>query len=99
VTEYCIFCGKPIPESDYRLVSVVHRYCSTNCAQREQLAVRRLASTSYWVCQQPGCDAETETWCPLCEKFLCAAHDPLIPRRMHDCLGGPAEATLPHAAA
>jgi len=38
------------------------------------------------VCEQPRCQRSVETWCPLCERFLCAAHDP-VPR--HDCLRGP----------
>ena len=43
-------------------------------------------------CEQGDCTAAVEQWCPLCEKFLCLAHDPLVPERHHDCLGGKAEA-------
>lgn len=42
-------------------------------------------------CQQPGCTQKVETWCPLCDKFLCLVHDSLVPARMHNCLGGPAD--------
>jgi hypothetical protein len=42
-------------------------------------------------CQQRGCRDESVTWCPLCEKSLCQRHDELTPRRMHDCMGGPAD--------
>jgi len=99
VTAFCVFCGKPIPETEYRVSFVEQRYCSVSCAKREQLAVRRLRETSppvvsAWQCQQPGCQSSTETWCPLCEKFLCSVHDELTPHRMHDCLAGPADAML-----
>ena len=43
-------------------------------------------------CQQFGCSKPVETWCPLCRAYFCAEHDPLYPRRMHDCLKGKAEA-------
>jgi hypothetical protein len=42
-------------------------------------------------CQQTGCTRPVETWCPLCDRFLCLPHDALVPVRCHDCLGGPAE--------
>jgi hypothetical protein len=42
-------------------------------------------------CQQAGCLSPVETWCPLCEHFLCVDHDALTPGRHHDCLKGPAE--------
>jgi hypothetical protein len=42
-------------------------------------------------CQQHGCHARVEIWCPLCSKFLCLEHDPLVPVRRHDCLRGPAD--------
>ena len=41
-------------------------------------------------CEQGDCTAPVQQWCPLCERFLCLAHDPLVPERHHDCLGGPA---------
>jgi hypothetical protein len=44
------------------------------------------------LCEQPGCQAAVQTYCPLCERFLCGAHDQLYPQRMHDCLRGKAEA-------
>ena len=34
------------------------------------------------VCDAPACWAKVETWCPLCEQFLCAPHD-----SRHACLG------------
>jgi hypothetical protein len=43
-------------------------------------------------CQVSGCTQAVETWCPLCSLFLCAEHDELTPQRMHDCVGGPADA-------
>ncbi|HYW86198.1 MAG TPA: hypothetical protein VFB50_00400 [Chloroflexota bacterium] len=43
------------------------------------------------VCQRDGCTSPVETWCVLCEQFLCATHDELAPKRMHTCLGGPAD--------
>ena len=43
------------------------------------------------LCEQPGCQRAVETWCSLCERFLCQVHDELYPRRMHDCLRGRAE--------
>jgi len=42
-------------------------------------------------CQREGCARAVETWCPLCNLFLCADHDQLTPQRMHDCLSGPAD--------
>lgn len=42
-------------------------------------------------CQQAGCTAAVETYCPLCERFFCKAHDELYPARCHDCLNGPAD--------
>ena len=42
-------------------------------------------------CEQRWCFRPVETWCVLCEKFLCLAHDELAPRRMHDCVRGRAE--------
>jgi hypothetical protein len=44
-------------------------------------------------CQQPGCRARVETWCPLCERFFCLEHDALTPVRRHDCLGGRSDAS------
>jgi hypothetical protein len=43
-TEYCVFCGKPIPVPDLpnALPFVRHLYCSTSCAARQQQAIRRL---------------------------------------------------------
>jgi len=38
-------------------------------------------------CQQPDCDKPVETWCPLCDQFLCKEHDELVPERRHQCLG------------
>ena len=38
-------------------------------------------------CQQRGCEAAVETYCPLCERFYCLRHDELVPVRRHDCLG------------
>jgi hypothetical protein len=38
-------------------------------------------------CQQPDCDKPVETWCPLCDQFLCKEHDALVPERRHQCLG------------
>jgi hypothetical protein len=32
-----------------------------------------------------------EDECPLCERFLCAEHDQLVPVRRHDCLKGKAD--------
>jgi hypothetical protein len=43
-------------------------------------------------CEQPWCKQVSVTYCPLCEKLLCREHDELTPRRMHDCLTGPADA-------
>ena len=43
-------------------------------------------------CQQFGCQAPVETWCPLCRGYFCKKHDELYPRRMHDCIRGKAEA-------
>jgi hypothetical protein len=43
-------------------------------------------------CQQSDCSERAETWCPLCERFFCLAHDELVPTRCHDCIGGPADA-------
>lgn len=37
------------------------------------------------VCERAGCLAPVETWCPLCERFYCAAHDRLPDG--HQCLG------------
>ena len=42
-------------------------------------------------CEHDGCERPVETWCPLCERFYCLAHDELTPRRRHACLGEPAE--------
>jgi hypothetical protein len=42
-------------------------------------------------CQQFGCREPVATWCPLCEKYLCASHDELRVERRHDCLGGRAD--------
>jgi len=42
-------------------------------------------------CQRPGCVAPVETFCPLCEKYLCTYHDELRIERRHDCLGGKAD--------
>lgn len=42
-------------------------------------------------CTQGDCQRDALTWCPLCEKLLCQEHDELTPRRMHDCLAGPAD--------
>ena len=42
-------------------------------------------------CQQWACNRPVETWCPLCRAYLCAIHDELMPRRMHDCLKGKAD--------
>jgi hypothetical protein len=42
-------------------------------------------------CQQFGCREEAVTWCPLCRSMFCQRHDELYPRRMHDCLRGPAD--------
>ena len=59
VTEYCVFCGKPIPESDSPkfLPFVRHLYCSTSCAHRQQLAIKRLRESTppepVPVCQSP----------------------------------------------
>jgi hypothetical protein len=47
------------------------------------------------LCERPGCPRAAETWCPLCEKFLCVLHDELVPRRMHACLGEPADEDAP----
>jgi hypothetical protein len=47
VTEFCVFCGKPIPESDHPMPrGLVQRYCSVSCAKREQNAVRKLRETT-----------------------------------------------------
>jgi hypothetical protein len=43
------------------------------------------------MCQQFGCCAQVQTWCPLCRAFFCDEHDQLTPVRRHDCLGGSAE--------
>jgi hypothetical protein len=42
-------------------------------------------------CQQWACRQPVQTWCVLCRAFFCKVHDELYPRRMHDCLRGPAE--------
>jgi hypothetical protein len=42
-------------------------------------------------CSHANCQRPVETYCPLCEAFLCAEHDELIPDRRHDCIGGPAD--------
>lgn len=42
------------------------------------------------LCQQSRCTRDWQTYCPLCERLLCLEHDELTPRRMHDCLRGPA---------
>jgi hypothetical protein len=42
-------------------------------------------------CERPDCQKAVETFCPLCEKFLCAEHDELVPVRRHACLGRPAD--------
>lgn len=42
-------------------------------------------------CEQTGCKCLCETYCPLCEKLLCKAHDALYPYRLHDCLAGAAD--------
>jgi len=56
VTEFCVFCGKPIPEPRLpRLPFVRHLYCSTSCAARQQNAIRRLReSTPQPTPEQPG---------------------------------------------
>jgi len=41
-------------------------------------------------CEQRGCQGAVETWCPLCERFLCGWHDELVLGHRHDCLSGPA---------
>jgi len=47
VTEHCVFCGKPIPEPDHPLPrAIVQLYCSTRCAQRQQLAIKRLREST-----------------------------------------------------
>jgi hypothetical protein len=43
------------------------------------------------LCETKGCKEQATTWCPLCQMLLCAEHDELTPRRMHDCLVGPAD--------
>lgn len=43
------------------------------------------------VCDRPECQKPPETWCPLCEQFLCAEHDELVPVRRHECLGRKAD--------
>jgi len=47
-TEYCVFCGKPIPVPDLPgyLPFVRHLYCSTSCAARQQKAIRRLRQST-----------------------------------------------------
>lgn len=42
-------------------------------------------------CQQFGCQASVETWCPLCRAYFCLFHDELTPVRRHDCLRGKAD--------
>ena len=42
-------------------------------------------------CEQKECERPVETWCPLCQRFLCLLHDRLTPVRHHDCLAGEAE--------
>ena len=42
-------------------------------------------------CEQGDCQNGVETWCPLCDRFLCKEHDELVPNRRHDCLGGVAD--------
>jgi len=44
------------------------------------------------VCDVRDCKRPVETWCPLCQQFLCAEHDELVPVRRHDCLGRKADA-------
>lgn len=34
-------------------------------------------------CDARACWAKVETWCPLCQQFLCVPHD-----SRHECLGG-----------
>ena len=36
-------------------------------------------------CEVWGCWTRAQTWCPLCEKFLCDAHD--ARGALHGCLG------------
>jgi hypothetical protein len=43
------------------------------------------------VCEQRGCREWAQTWCPLCERYLCTYHDELLVERRHDCLGGRAD--------
>jgi hypothetical protein len=43
------------------------------------------------LCEHLGCQAQVETFCPLCERFLCTYHDELRVERRHDCLGGRAD--------
>jgi endogenous inhibitor of DNA gyrase (YacG/DUF329 family) len=48
VTEYCVFCGKPIPVPDSLRYQpfLRHLYCSVRCAQRQQKAIRLLRETT-----------------------------------------------------
>jgi len=38
------------------------------------------------VCQVDECEQSVETWCPLCDTFLCRKHDELVAYRGHPCL-------------
>jgi hypothetical protein len=37
-------------------------------------------------CEVRGCSRLVQTWCPLCDTFLCLFHDELMARRGHECL-------------
>ena len=92
MSAHCLFCGHALTPDQ---AAKWGAYCSKLHYDRELRAVQHLERTSLpdppELCQQPGCTLAVETWCPLCERFLCLAHDRLVPVRNHDCLSGPAD--------
>jgi predicted nucleic acid-binding Zn ribbon protein len=61
--DFCVFCGKPIPDDErvWPPRIVVRRYCSTSCAHRQQLAIKRLRDTS-----PPEVNDSSENASPAC---------------------------------
>lgn len=55
----CVFCGKPLPEPVENLPmsrALLRWYCSTSCARRQQVAIKRLRETSprqLWESRRP----------------------------------------------
>jgi hypothetical protein len=78
------------PETKRKLIGAGYRVRPSS--DRQEAVKIRL---SVMMCEQGRCRHEAVTWCPLCEKLLCAEHDELTPRRMHDCLGSTAADSQP----